>query len=369
MLYFNNSTLQEDIFEMKKMTLNSAKKNNETSISNIFLDNYMKDANGEFVKVYLYLLRCMGDSSQSLSLCDIADKLNHTEKDVIRALKYWNSHDVLSVTFDKETGEPSSITVLPLENTGFGSFDRAKEKVSADSASDNGGHGVSHSGSFSRSELTEFKEREDIKQLLYIVEKYIGKQLSSTDVRTLLYIRESLGLSCELIEYLVEYCVSNHHTSLRYMEKVAIAWSEQGISTVEDAKNASCVYGSRTFSVMKAFGISDRNLTPAELDFISRWYDEYGFDKEMIVEACKRTVLSMGKPNFSYTDGILRKWKSAGVHSAAELKVLDAGFRAKITVPVVSKPAASEHTNKFNNFSQRTYNFDEIEKNLINNDK
>ena len=120
---------------------------------------------------------------------------------------------------------------------------------------------------------------------------------------------------------------------------------------------------------MKAFGLSDRNLTPAELDFINRWYDDYGFDKEMITEACRRTVLSMGKPNFSYADGILRKWKTAGVHTLSDLKVLDAGFRAKITVPVTAKAPAPAKTNKFNNFSQRTYNFEELEKKLLNNDK
>ena len=352
---------------MKKMTLNSVKKNNETSVSNIFLDNYMKDANGEFVKVYLYLLRCMGDSSQSLSLSDIADKLNHTEKDIIRALKYWDKHNVLSVTFDKESGEPSSITVLPLDsdisakdadiinNTTSYTEAAATENVSKPS--------------FSQAEIKEFREREEIKQLLYIVEKYVGKPLTSTDVRTVLYIKETLGFSSELVVYLVEYCVSNQHTSLRYMEKVALAWSEQGISNVEDAKSASTLHSRRTLPVIKAFGISGRNLTAVEIDFVNRWYDEYGFDKEMIVEACKRTILSMGKPNFSYTDGILRKWKSAGVHTKEELKVLDAGFRARITVPVSNKQTASGQTNKFNNFSQRTYNFEEMEKALINNDK
>lgn len=73
-------------------------------------------------------------------------------------------------------------------------------------------------------------------------------------------------MSGELIEYLVEYCVSNQHTSLRYMEKVAINWTEQGISTVDAAKDASTLYSRRTLPVMKAFGLSDRNLTPAELD-------------------------------------------------------------------------------------------------------
>lgn len=347
---------------MNKVNICSAVTAKETIISNIFVDRYMKDANGEFIKVYLYLLRHMNDVPGELSLCEIADSLNHTENDIIRALRYWSEHDVLNVDFDG-TGVPVSVIINDLT-----AFETAATHESAVSVSDNKVPSDSAS-SFSRAEFDELREREDIKQLLYIVEKYIGAPLSPTDVRTILYIRETLGMSGELIEYLVEYCVSNQHTSLRYMEKVAINWTEQGISTVDAAKDASTLYSRRTLPVMKAFGLSDRNLTPAELDFINRWYDDYGFDKEMITEACRRTVLSMGKPNFSYADGILRKWKTAGVHTLSDLKVLDAGFRAKITVPVTAKAPAPAKTNKFNNFSQRTYNFEELEKKLLNNDK
>jgi DnaD/phage-associated family protein len=109
-------------------------------------------------------------------------------------------------------------------------------------------------------------------------------------------------------------------------------------------------------------------MTPVEMEFINRWYDDYGFDKDMVAEACKRTIISMSKPNFSYADGILKKWRSAKVYTMEDLKTLDAGFRAKITIPVTTKPVQqTKTTNKFNNFNQRTYNFEELEKKLISN--
>ena len=216
---------------MNKVNICSAVTAKETIISNIFVDRYMKDANGEFVKVYLYLLRHMNDVPGELSLCEIADSLNHTENDIVRALRYWSEHDVLNVDFDG-TGVPVSVIINDLT-----AFETAATHESAVSVSDNKVPSDSAS-SFSRAEFDELREREDIKQLLYIVEKYIGAPLSPTDVRTILYIRETLGMSGELIEYLVEYCVSNQHTSLRYMEKVAINWTEQGISTVDAAKDA-----------------------------------------------------------------------------------------------------------------------------------
>ena len=57
-----------------------------TLVANTFIDEYMANASGEYVKVYLYLLRHQQDA---VSIEQIADALNHTESDVKRALAYW----------------------------------------------------------------------------------------------------------------------------------------------------------------------------------------------------------------------------------------------------------------------------------------
>ena len=71
-----------------------------TSVSNIFIDEFMPEANGEFVKVYLYLLRSLSNHSCECSISAIADKLEHTEKDVTRALKYWERMGLLKLEFN-----------------------------------------------------------------------------------------------------------------------------------------------------------------------------------------------------------------------------------------------------------------------------
>ena len=63
-----------------------------TVVSNCFIDEYMKDANDAQLKVYLYLIRML-NANQSISVSGIADKFNHTEKDVMRALKYWEKKE------------------------------------------------------------------------------------------------------------------------------------------------------------------------------------------------------------------------------------------------------------------------------------
>ena len=62
-----------------------------TFISNSFLDFYMPSANGEFVKIYLYLLRHASGKGTTLDLSSIADAFNCTEADIQRALRYWKN--------------------------------------------------------------------------------------------------------------------------------------------------------------------------------------------------------------------------------------------------------------------------------------
>ena len=101
---------------MKTLTLSTEQFNNDTIVSNVFLDRYMCDANGEFVKVYLYLLRSM--TLGNVGLSDIADRLNLTEKDVVRALRYWDTQNVLKVTFTLKTNRNPLflLTLIFLQN-------------------------------------------------------------------------------------------------------------------------------------------------------------------------------------------------------------------------------------------------------------
>ena len=133
-----------------------------------------------------------------------------------------------------------------------------------------------------------------------------------------------------------------------------------------EAKEASGIRSNRAATVFRSFGITDRSVTPIENEFITRWFDEYNFSTELVSEACKKTILAVSKPNFAYAESILKKWHNAGITTLEDVKKLEAGFRAKITVPVTSKAApVQQPVNKFNNFPQRSYNFDDMENNLI----
>ena len=209
-----------------------------------------------------------------------------------------------------------------------------------------------------------FRQNESVAELFFIAERYLGRTLSATDINTLLYFYDVLGFSTELIVYLIESCVSNNHTSIRYIEKVALGWADQHITTVEEAKQGSPVLGKMYYAVMIAFGITGRKLVSTEIAYISRWTNEYGFDSDIILEACKRTMASLHQPNFKYTDSILSDWNKKQVHHLSDIAKLDAAHQERKK----SSASASANTaskNKFNNFTQRSYDYDELEQMLL----
>lgn len=353
---------------MKCITLKANSHMDYTTVSNAFIDNYMPQANGEFVKVYLYLLRCMSDPDIDLSISMIADKFDHTEKDVIRALRYFAGKGLISIEYGPDD-ELSAITFLPInseftvvtEDNSNNKTDSSKRVVMQPSAVSPAASDIPQKPSYSAAMLREFTENEEISQLLYMTEKYMGKTLSFPETGTIIYMYDSLKFSTDLIEYLIEYCISRGHKSMRYIEKVALAWAENGIDTVDAAREYSESYSCNMFSVMKAFGLSGRGPAEVEKNYINRWYNEYGFETDIIVEACNRTIQTIHKPNFEYADTILKSWKLNNVIHMKDIEALDLQHNSK-------KQQQSEKTaavNRFNNYTQRTYDFEQLEKRLL----
>ncbi len=367
---------------MAKITLHSDNQNSATSVSNIFIDEYMSDANGEFVKIYLYLLRLMNAPDATFSISSIADKFEHTEKDIKRALSYWERMHLLRLEYDgnrnltgiclldsvskkdpADSGAPSGSTPGPQSAESAASGTLSPDISTADMPVN--APAVPAKKSYSADAVRQFRQNESVAELFFIAERYLGRTLSATDINTILYLYDGLEFSAELIEYLVEYCVSKGHTSIRYIEKVALGWAASNITTVEDAKQAAGLHGRSYYAVMKAFGISGRNLVPSETNFIRKWKSEYGFSDELIQEACARTMEAIHQPSFEYTDSILSSWHRNQVSRLSDIVKLDAEHQSKKKSAASVSASKSASPNKFNNFTQRSDDYDQLEKMLL----
>ena len=96
---------------MGNLTLTTKNNYGYTAISNIFISSFVPEANGEFVKVYLYLLHLISTGNSNISISLLADTFNQTEADIMRALRYWDKLNVISLTFAGNNDSLSNITI------------------------------------------------------------------------------------------------------------------------------------------------------------------------------------------------------------------------------------------------------------------
>lgn len=316
-----------------------------TVVTNEFIDQYMASANGEYVKVYLYLLR---HQNELIEVGAVADALNHTEADVRRALSYWEKAGILSRSEKEQTAPAESKTPVT-----------EQRNISADS-------------------LNRLGKDEDFAELLYIAQKYMNKVFTQRECQTFAYLYDGLHMKKELLEYLVEYCAQLGHTSIRYLETVALNWHEQGITTVEEAKTVSAAYTKDAFAVMKAFGLTDRRPGASEQKIMEKWFRDWGFSRELVMEACSRTLQSAHTPSFQYADKILEAWKRQKVHTLSDVKMLDERHKENTAktetdsskgaqAPAVqrgqtgaAKGQPRKTQNQFHNFQQREVDYDAL---------
>lgn len=350
-----------------------------TVISNRFIDEYMQAANDAQLKIYLYLIRMMS-ARLGTSISDIADKFNYTEKDVLRALKYWEKNHLLTLDCDEHkniTGihlldsnagtdmlsitagaAAASMATYPSAAASMATYPSTAAVLPAQPAGL--ATPVFEKPNYTAEQLRSFKANEDTARLLFVAEQYLKKPLSAGDIRTIFFIMDRLGFSEDLTDYLLQYCVDRGKRDFRYIEKVAISWAEQGITTPKQAAALAGKYDRSFYEIMRALG-KNNVPTDTEASYIERWQKIYGFEMDVILDACERTVLATDSHRFEYAESILKRWYGIGVHHKNDIKALDADHRRTKT------SHRQTSANKFNQFAQNNYDFDALEQEILSN--
>ncbi|MBE5953163.1 MAG: DnaD domain protein [Lachnospiraceae bacterium] len=376
---------------MKTITISTENCETYSSISNFFIDYYMTEANGEFVKVYLYLVRLLNTNS-NITVAGIADHFNLTENDICRAIKYWISRDVLKLNYDGK-GHLKGIVLLPLHSP---SLDLKMETdavsiLRLDAASDT--RQVNYDNvaaatkeiattayapanteisppakpNYSSTDVEKAMKDSDFEDIIYLINTLFGRPVTQNQISSILYIYDTLHFSLDLFEYLIEYCVDRGKKNIRYMESVAIGWYKDGIRTRQQAKDQVYQTNSVAKTVFKALGIrSDRTITPAEIEIINTWTNDYGFSEELIGKACE--VATLSKPTgatLNYVNGILEDWSRNNVKTLADVDAIRKAHSAKLTSEKSGTKSTGTISN-FNDFRQSTSDkaIDDMERRL-----
>lgn len=375
---------------MIPLNITSDSSDGYTVLSNRFIDQYMKDANDAQLKVYLYLLR-MVSANLPTDIAEIADKFNHTEKDIIRALTYWEKLRLLSIDYDSrhnitgirlcslampdtaETVEDfSSITVTPAvaaapsaavmpSTEASPALELVPDKpkpVFLDYATEK--------NSYTLEDIAAFQENPESRQLLFAAQQYTGRTISGPEIKTLLFIYDRLGFALDLTDYLLQYCIGQGQKNFRIIEQTAIRWYEAGIVNIKQAKSfqqaqRSSVDQNTSIEIMRLLG---KQGLPAkkEQEYINHWVGECAYSMELIEEACNRTVMKTDTNRFSYANSILESWRNDNIRSLKELNIAEAARRSKInTARQSAYTPPKKSSGSFCNIEQHDYDFAELE--------
>ncbi len=390
---------------------------NFTPVSNIFIDNYLSGTNHTYSIVYIYTLSCALRRLE-ITAKDVARHLELLESDVVKAWRYWASEGLLTLSeddgvfnihfaavVDKTTPPPKQVAELTLVPDVMEEAEPIVEMTSENSASDDIAVDevsteeitpdevlteeiISESTDkastpdkrriqfenrpmYSPEELEIYRSQsEDIERLFTIAESTVGTLLKYTDLNILFSLYDWLRLPVPVIEFIIIICAENNNRNLRYIEKVAIDYAENGIDTVEKAEEYAKLYNRDYKEILKACGNGYRVPTPAEIRYMKKWLTEYEMPLEVILEACDKTILTVGKPGLKYTDKIITEWFKNDVKTLDDVKKADEAFhkaKAVASVERFDKPEtvrveAKPKKNRFVNYKQRELDFEELEK-------
>lgn len=314
-----------------------------TPVSNIFIEKYMPNARGEFIKVYLLMLKYNLSGEIGVSSSILASSLNLLESDIINALNYWNDEGVLKLT--------------PIDK--MGNFDVSFIDLSAETKTTNNQINL----------LDELSDQTN-NGMLRDIEMLLGRPLSPSEFTTYIGWKKQFNFTSELILLLIEYCVSKGKNNSRYMEKVAIAWNEMNITTIDEAQNyirkTEDKWGTYR-EILKFLGIRNSDIMKPQEDMLEKWTTKYNFSLDVIKKACDICFQRLNRADFKYIDGILSSWHKDNLQTLKDIEQKEIKFKNLNNKPTYTNATTKNNKTslKFNNFEAREYDYDSLEKKLL----
>lgn len=312
-----------------------------TPVSNIFIEKYMPKARGEFVKVYLLGLKYCISGELGVNSSMMASTLNLLESDIMNALNYWNDEEV--------------IKLMPIDNMGNFNIDFLDLKSSGEEED------------VEKVNLLQELNKSSIKDMLQDIEKLVGRPLSPREMTMYLSWQKDFGFTPEIILLLIQYCISKGKTDYRYIEKIAISWNDENIKNVEDAQTYIKKHEDKWIKIKKILnylGIKSTDIMKPQEQMIDKWINVYKFNLEIIYKACDICFERINKADFKYIDGILNSWFKENIKTLEDIEKRDKKKTSSYS-PAKKTSYNNAKNSTFNDYSQRQYDYDELEKKLL----
>ncbi|MBR6472586.1 MAG: DnaD domain protein [Firmicutes bacterium] len=256
-----------------------------TEIENVYINEYMADAPGDYVKAYVYGLFC-AENGMELKNSIMAGALKMDEAALREAWEYWQSRGVAVIEEDED-----DYHVI---------FVNLREKL----------YSGEKSLPVEKAENSEEPEVKEFREVIEYAEAMIGRPLNAREMREINSWNTDLEASGEVIREAFEYCSELGKTGISYISKVIMGWTREGLRTSEDVRDYLERVSERQGiyrRILNSIGLK-RNITEPERKMVDTWFDDMHFTLDRVLEACEKSSFTQS-PNLKYVNKVLENWK------------------------------------------------------------
>lgn len=316
------------------LIINPSKWNKSFAVPSEVVDDYIRLAGSVQIKVLLWLMRHSADEK---NIEEMSKDLGVSVPDCNDALTFWKETGILiscnaeSVVVNQETVKEEK---RPVEDKKIlPEIEVVKPTV--------------------EQIVARGDESEEVRFLFNEAQLRLGKTIGHDGQAVLLMMHDAYGLPVEVIVTIIEYCVSVGKTSTSYIAKIGKDWGEREIDTLEKAdevinelKASDEMWGEFRLRT----GISTPRPTSAQMKYLNRWKNEYGFSMDMIFLAYEETANNIQKMSFPYMDKVLKNWFEEGLKTPQ-----DVAKAKQERINIISSAKPEVKTKK-----KSSYNIDEV---------
>lgn len=302
----------------------------DTRVNNIFISEFMPQADGTFVKVYLLALRFAQDDDQEASNEKIAEVLKIPLIDVVSAWKFWKGLGI--VDFDEEEDsynfdvEFKDIKALYL---GHGSQDATM--IKQDNKSDIESEIDESTLSSDTKLIIEVNKDENVKKMFQDVAHIVRRPLNTQEkIKIIKWLRD-YNISCEMISHAYSYAYDvKKKKSPSYVETIVMNWYDKGYTNLAEVMSDFDMMNDskRNYnSLMRSLAMPFKNVSDYEKKIIDKWYDDFSYDNDIILKAAENFIYT-NKPSIAYLDAILEAWNKQGIKTLEEAQKANDLYRS-----------------------------------------
>ena len=292
----------------------------KTRVENLFINEFLPEAPGEYVKVYLFGLM-YAQYDQAMDSAKLSMILGLSETEIEEAWIYWESKGLVSfrteLTEDGETCHTLVFRSLIEDLYGKAFTEAPEEENEQAQAPETGSEGIDsiddeipHFVSMDDMDFDAmFEKKMSDNKLRGIYSKYqdvTGRTVSRRETGKIDDAIKLYGIDPEIFSFAIDYCADLEKYSIDYIFKVALRWTEEGCKTIEEVKKILEKHNRRNAwytQVFKALGFR-RLPAPADREIMDRWFDEMGCSISEVLDACNASA-GIREPSLRYVNKVL----------------------------------------------------------------